>query len=242
MWYFYHLLKNFFRLKMILCHLLIVAVIKTTKTLLLKIFINIIRVPIISLVLLETVLTAFGILICPVSIPLWLINIQALFPLQELTPACYVLICFLLNSTFLLSLNELLILNSIHFLLFSVALSLMTLQALVLFTIFWSVMGFRRQSYVAPYPSSKKIKLKTSAKGKKAQSCWKKYFSILLMTPCFIINTLNVLVSFCSLIWMAMAENLLFIKMLLRLIHMGFLFALVVIACYVTVPKLQKDA
>jgi len=70
-----------------ICYLLTAAVILTTKSLLLLIFINIIPIQMFLLIPLRLSLSAFGILIYPI-----LINIPNSSLLHELLPACSVLI------------------------------------------------------------------------------------------------------------------------------------------------------
>ena len=80
-----------------ICYLLTAAVILTTKSLLLLIFINIIPIQMFLLIPLRLSLSAFVILIYPILINLWLINIPNSSLLYELLPVCSVLIKQLSN-------------------------------------------------------------------------------------------------------------------------------------------------
>ena len=86
-------------------------------------------------------LTAFGILIYPLPIPICRANTPSTDLLQELLPVCSVLICCPLISKYHLQQTGLLSLKLIHFMQFSVALSLVILLVLAPFLTFLTDYG-----------------------------------------------------------------------------------------------------
>lgn len=81
----------FFRLEVIFCYLLIASVIPTTKTLLLKIFVNIILIQMRLPILHEILLNVFGHWICLTRMNLCVIDTLNSVLLPEHLPVCSVL-------------------------------------------------------------------------------------------------------------------------------------------------------
>lgn len=108
----------------------------TTKTLLLLIFVNIILIQMLFLVIHRISLNVSGTSIFLTLMNCFLPNILSLDLLQELHPACIVLIFCLSILKFILLPTRLLSLKLIFFMLSSADLTLGTLLVLVLFMIF----------------------------------------------------------------------------------------------------------
>ena len=126
----------FFDWRRFSCYLLIAAVMLTTRTLFLLIFVNIILIRILFPVIRETLLNASGISIFLSQIKYWQTNIPDLILPQEHLPVCSVLIFYLLILKSILLPIGLPSLRSILFMLSSVVLTLETLLVLVPFMIF----------------------------------------------------------------------------------------------------------
>mgnify|MGYP004727447281 FL=1 len=133
----------FFDWRRFSCYLLIVAVMLTTRTLFLLIFVNIILIRILFPVIRETLLNASGISIFLSQIKYWQTNIPDLILPQEHLPVCSVLIFYLLILKSILLPIGLPSLRSILFMLSSVVLTLETLLVLVLFMIFSGNFGIQ---------------------------------------------------------------------------------------------------
>ena len=133
----------FFDWRRFSCYLLIVAVMLTTRTLFLLIFVNIILIRILFPVIRETLLNASGISIFLSQIKYWQTNIPDLILPQEHLPVCSVLIFYLLILKSILLPIGLPSLRSILFMLSSVVLTLETLLVLVPFMIFSGNFGIQ---------------------------------------------------------------------------------------------------
>lgn len=133
----------FFDWRRFSCYLLIAAVMLTTRTLFLLIFVNIILIRILFPVIRETLLNASGISIFLSQIKYWQTNIPDLILPQEHLPVCSVLIFYLLILKSILLPIGLPSLRSILFMLSSVVLTLETLLVLVPFMIFSGNFGIQ---------------------------------------------------------------------------------------------------
>ena len=133
----------FFDWRRFSCCLLIAAVMLTTRTLFLLIFVNIILIRILFPVIRETLLNASGISIFLSQIKYWQTNIPDLILPQEHLPVCSVLIFYLLILKSILLPIGLPSLRSILFMLSSVVLTLETLLVLVPFMIFSGNFGIQ---------------------------------------------------------------------------------------------------
>ena len=135
--------STFFDWRRFSCYLLIAAVMLTTRTLFLLIFVNIILIRILFPVIRETLLNASGISIFLSQIKYWQTNIPDLILPQEHLPVCSVLIFYLLILKSILLPIGLPSLRSILFMLSSVVLTLETLLVLVPFMIFSGNFGIQ---------------------------------------------------------------------------------------------------